>query len=217
MKKKEAFLTAAEKARLEKFEAKSLQLIEEGYTRQNLTIGFVKVNVLSAVIMLPFVLLVCVLFFALNFDTVKNRPYNYFSIQYLIGILLTIPCIFIHEGIHGLCWGLSCASGFKSISFGFNIKVFAPYCSVCEVLTRKQYITGALMPTIVLGFITGIIAGLTGAVWILIESILLIFCGGGDFMITLNILKFRKKNTDILYYDHPTEVGTVVFYKKKTE
>ena len=61
----------------------------------------------------------------------------------------------IHEGIHGLTWGLLSPDGFSTIEFGLIKEYMTPYCYCGTPLTRGQYILGSMMPTLVLGFMQG--------------------------------------------------------------
>ena len=67
------------------------------------------------------------------------------------------------------------------------------------------------MPTIVLGIILTAAAVITGEYWILLSSFVMII-GGGDFTIILKILMDHPKE-QVLYHDHPTELGVLVFEK----
>ena len=74
-------------------------------------------------------------------------------------------------------------------------------------------IVAAIMPTIVLGFLPAVLGIITGKWVIMFFAIILIMGGGGDMMIILNILKYRSKGKEVLFLDHPYEIGTIVFEK----
>lgn len=70
------------------------------------------------------------------------------------------------------------------------------------------------MPTIVLGFLPGIIAIITGWEPLFLLSQFMILAGAGDFLIVARLLLHRPKNTQVIYLDHPYECGLVAFVKK---
>ena len=74
-------------------------------------------------------------------------------------------------------------------------------------------IIGSLMPTIILGFIPAIIACIINSYFLFIISVVMILCGGGDFLITFKLLLYKSSSEDTLFIDHPYELGTAVFEK----
>jgi hypothetical protein len=102
-------------------------------------------------------------------------------------------------------------NGFKSIKFGVLWKVLTPYCHCSEPLKVKHYITGAIMPAIILGFLPFVYSLFTGnALW-LFFGIFFTMSAVGDFLI-VNLV--RKENMNSLVLDHPSEVGCYVFRKE---
>jgi len=81
------------------------------------------------------------------------------------------------------------------------------------VLKKGQYIFGAVMPTVILGVLPGIVSIFTGSYSLLILSALMILGGGGDLAIILKLLMFRTDGEDRLYMDHPYKAGLVVFVR----
>ena len=120
----------------------------------------------------------------------------------------------IHELIHGICYANSSSGGWKSVEFGFNTSAFAPYCVCLEPLTKKAYILTMLMPTVILGFIPCILGSVIGNSFIFLLGLTLVFGGGGDFLMTYNLLKVKTKGLDAMFIDHPTEVGSMIFMRK---
>lgn len=93
-------------------------------------------------------------------------------------------------------------SGFRSIEFGVIWSALTPYCTCSEPLKKGQYILGAAMPTVVLGFGLGIAAVYTGQSLLLYLSLLMMVGGGGDFCIIGKLLRHRPKG-EAIYCDHP--------------
>ena len=62
----------------------------------------------------------------------------------------------------------------KDIEFGVMWKYLTPYCTCRKSLKRGQYITGNLMPTIVLGFIPAIASIISGSLFVFAVAELMI-------------------------------------------
>lgn len=209
MRKKERVLTPAEQARKEKYLAVSQALAQDGYEKKELTVGVVAANVAGIFIMLPFILAVVVLFAVLAPETeFVVLPYS--TLLLLVAFLVLSM---VHEAIHGLVWGLCSPGGFGSIAFGIIWKALTPYCTCGEPLKKWQYILGALMPTLVLGFVLAAVATALSSYWLQWLAVLMIFGGGGDFLIVAKMLFHRSRGREVLCYDHPYECGVVVFEK----
>ena len=212
MAKKERKITPAEKARNEIFLSVSDKMAENGFKRTDLTIGAVKANVLSLVVMLPFALAALIIFFAVNpvdgLETSSNLK------KYLLLLLGMIILAVIHEGIHGLVWGAFAEGHFKAIQFGVIWSVLTPYCACCSLLKRWQYVLGSAMPTIVVGF--GLAAVSTALADPLMFALaeLMIFGGGGDFIIICKTLAYKSGGGELWFYDHHYECGVAVFEKQ---
>ena len=209
MKKNERKLTEKELKRKEQFEILRADMQKNGYKEKALTIGILQANVGAIIIMLPFVVLTAVIYFTVN--SIGTREISLrFSIL-LLPILLVL--IVLHELIHGLVWGCFAKNHFHSIEFGVIWKALTPYCTCSEPMKRWQYILGGAMPTLVLGAGTAAMAVVTNQLLLFSVAELMIFSGGGDFLIILKILLYRSGRKETVYYDHPYECGVVVFEK----
>lgn len=206
-KEKQRTLTPAEQRRLDRFEEVSAHLAAEGYRRIELTIGLVKANVVTIIACIPFVI-VCFLAFAL---LNPDAPYSltwadmaFLVIAYAVGIV-------VHEFIHGFTWSRFTEGGLKDVEFGFIRQYLTPYCTCCKPLSKGSYVLGALMPCIVLGIIPILISFLVGSRWLLYFGTLMAISAGGDIMIVVKLLTYRTTASEVLYYDHPTQAGGIVF------
>ena len=210
--KKERKLTKREQRRKEIFIEKCRSMEEEGYKTETLFFSILLVNILGLLVILPINFLFLAVYYLFNDYTPNDNTYSpYIG---LIFIALMLLLIVVHELIHGITWGHFAAEGRKSIEFGVIWQALTPYCTCSSPLTKGEYIKGALMPTIVLGFIPGIIAAITGWVPLLILSQLMILAGAGDVLIVARLLLHRPKKAKVVYLDHPTECGLVAFVKK---
>ncbi len=219
MKMEKTELTEAEKRRQADFDVIRSQLEAEGYTCHEKILTPVYANTMSIVYMLPFALLFIVLYCIHNDIFSKQIDLKSFSIwafelRLLLSLVGMVICLFAHELIHGIFFGIFAKNGWKSVSFGFNKAAFAPYCTTKETLTKKQYIIAAVMPTVVLGFALGAVAIFIGNTWFFLVTIFMIFGGGGDFIMIHNLLKIKSKEKDILFFDHPTAIGSYYFVKE---
>lgn len=211
MSKKERKLTPAEQKRKADFEKICVEMEQKGYLRTDLTVSVLKANILAFVIMLPFVIAALVLFSLVIPDSSAVFSLSLSSAVVFFAALLLLTVL--HEAIHGLTWGLFAKGRFKSISFGVIWQMLTPYCTCSEPLTRRQYIIGGIMPTLILGFgLAGLAAGIE-SYGLFVLSGIMIFGGGGDFLIILKLLQYRRPGKEVLYYDHPYECGVVAFEK----
>lgn len=208
-KEKARELSPAEKQRLEKFEALSDDLIRQGYRRTELTISIVKANIFAIGLMVAALVIGLVLFFLANdLDSVTIRRVNP-----LLWILAFAVLIVVHELIHGVSWAIFTEHHFGDIAFGFMKQYLTPYCACAVPLSKGQYIFGALMPLLLVGIMPMIIGILSGSFFWLLIGAALVAGAGGDIQIVGNILRYKSEADDILYIDHPTQAGGVIFEK----
>ena len=203
---KERTLSKRETERKLLFDAKAAQLTAEGYTQEPLTMGIVKANILSLFLPLPFIALMALLW-------MRSGQELYFAFEVILLCPLLIVLTVLHELIHGFVWGLFCKSHWKDIEFGIIWKMLTPYCTCGGALTKAQYIAGSFMPTLVLGLGLGVLSVFIGNVLLFLAAEIMILGGGGDLIVIAKLLLFPTKGRTCLFFDHPTELGLVVFYK----
>ena len=190
-----------------------------GYKKELLTFDLMKANLYAIFSIIPVLILYGVPFVLLWRNTFSKVALKNFIDEFTLGIggnfvsillVMTIGII-AHELIHGITWAMYTKNGFKSIKFGVLWKVLTPYCHCSEPLKVKHYITGAIMPAIILGFLPFVYSLFTGnALW-LFFGIFFTMSAVGDFLI-VNLV--RKENMNSLVLDHPSEVGCYVFRKE---
>jgi len=191
----------------------------DGYKKELLTFDLMKANLYAIFSIIPVLILYGVPFVLLWRNTFSKVALKNFIDEFTLGIggnfvsillVMTIGII-AHELIHGITWAMYTKNGFKSIKFGVLWKVLTPYCHCSEPLKVKHYITGAIMPAIILGFLPFVYSLFTGnALW-LFFGIFFTMSAVGDFLI-VNLV--RKENMNSLVLDHPSEVGCYVFRKE---
>ncbi|MFO7923994.1 MAG: DUF3267 domain-containing protein [Bacteroidales bacterium] len=159
--------------------------------------------------MAPPVLLLYLVPFILIWDTETLVSDILLYIEYSIPV---IPAgIIMHELLHGAGWSLFTQKGFKSVKFGFNWKFLAPYCHCREPLKVKHYITGTLMPLVILGVLPALLAIALGNGALLIFGIIFTWTAGGDI---ISLFMLRNLESDSYVFDHPDKMG---FYTRNDE
>ena len=192
MASNERVLTEAEQRRLERYKIKSEELEREGYTKTDLTISVVKANIGAL------------------YGLIMTGPFIASLGLTVLALLLLLTVV--HELIHGVTWSRFTKKGFKHIEFGVIWKYLTPYCTCSQPLTKWEYITGALMPGLLLGIVPCIIGCMAADILFLAAGVLMTIAAGGDILIAKMILG-NKASKKALYLDHPTEIGLVMFQK----
>ncbi len=219
-------LSAAEEKRQAAFEAAAARMAEQGYTREDLTISLVKANVMAFVVMAPFVVVLTVLYLLLNpqgfispsdlGDDLGESLFG-FSFQLIVFAVGILVLAVVHEAIHGLTWGLCAEHRFKAIEFGVIWEMVTPYCTCSDPLRRWQYVLGAAMPTIVIGFIPAVVAAFIHSPLLFALAVVMVLGGGGDALIIIKILRHQTPaGSSTVYYDHPYECGLVAFTRMES-
>ena len=209
-KEKARKLSDAEKRRLAAFNELSDRMEQEGYRKTELTISIVKANVFAIVLLIPVMVIGFGLFFLLNREFRMARSVS--DMLLLAGgvLILTVA----HELVHGLSWALFTGQHMKDIEFGFMKEYLTPYCACKVPLKKGQYIFGALMPLVLVGLVPLAAGILTGYFPLLLIGIVMTVSAAGDIMIVWNILRYRSAAAEVLYVDHPTQGGGIIFEKQ---
>jgi len=191
----------------------------EDFKKEKLTIDLLKANLYAIFAIIPILIIYGLPFCFLWRNTFSKIALKSFINEFSFGILgnfisillvITVGTV-LHELIHGITWAKYTENGFKSIRFGIMWRMLTPYCHCVEPLKVKHYILGAIMPTIILGFLPFVFSLVTGNLLWLFFGVFFTMGGVGDFLI-INLL--RKEKKDDLVLDHPTEAGCYIFRKK---
>lgn len=210
MKETKRKLSSEEEKRKERFEKICEEMKNAGYKKHDLIVGILQANIIAFIIMMPFVLFFGWLYFLVN-PTGSFAIKEYYSLLFFIAFIVLI---IFHEAIHGITWGIFAKEHFNSIAFGVIWKALTPYCTCSEPLKKWQYIIGGAMPTLILGFGIAMISIFLNYPLLFILSLIMIFAGGGDFLIIMKVLLHKSTVKESIYYDHPYECGVVVFEKE---
>ena len=191
----------------------------EDFKKEKLTIDLLKANLYAIFAIIPILIIYGLPFYFLWRNTFSKVALKSFINEFSFGILggfisillvITVGTV-LHELIHGITWAKYTENGFKSIRFGIMWRMLTPYCHCVEPLKVKHYILGAIMPTIILGFLPFVFSLVTGNLLWLFFGVFFTMGGVGDFLI-INLL--RKEKKDDLVLDHPTEAGCYIFRKE---
>ena len=202
-------LSEAEQRRLRAFEALAGDLEGQGWRRTELTVSIVKANIFAVVLLIPLLILGFGLFLLVG--AAKERGLS--IPNPLLLLLIFVALIVVHELIHGLSWSIFTPRHWKDVEFGFMRQYLTPYCSCCVPLSKGQYIFGALMPLVLLGLLPMLAGILSGSMSLLLLGILMADSAAGDILIVWKILRYRSEAKQIVYMDHPTQAGGVIFEK----
>ncbi len=207
MKKENSMLTDKEKIRLEKFEKISDEMNKKEFRRTDLTVDLKAANLLSLGLLLVLIVLGNGMYFFVN------HKLGYGDINLFAFVLGIVVLVAVHEMIHGACWVIFAPGRFDDIEFGILKPTFNPYCTCLAPLKRNQYIVGVMMPGLVLGVVPFIIAIIVASQTLMLMAITMIAAATGDIMILGKVIGYKKRAGEIMYMDHPTEAGCVVFEK----
>ncbi len=200
-------LSPAEEKRLARFEAMAAAMEAEGYVRKDLTVGIVAANVVAIAVAIPLFTLFIWLFYLANGGFSFSIGYG----SFLLFLVVLLVLVVVHELLHGATWAIFAPRHFKDIEFGFMVKYLTPYCTCTVPLGRGQYIAGALAPLVVLGIIPTAVAFPIGSFETLIMGLIMIVSAMGDIMIVVKMLRYKSDAAEVVYCDHPTQAGMVVF------
>ena len=206
-REKNRALSEAEKKRLAKFEANAEEMARQGFQRVDLTVSIKKANVFAVILLIPLLMI--------GLAATWNRgvrPGNdpLLILLFFAAYLVLIP---VHELIHGASWAPFTEHRFRDIEFGFMKQYFTPYCTCTVPLQKGPYVFGALMPLVLLGILPLIAGILTGSIFVLSLGILMTDAAAGDIMIVWKLLRYQTSARQIVYMDHPTQAGGVIFEK----
>lgn len=177
-----------------------------------------QVNIYGLLFVLPTLLVAVVPYIFIWYEMERGLPggllsivdRNWAVIQQFIDapwllVLLLLAGIVLHELIHGVSMAAFAKNGWKSVSFGFNIKAIAPYAHCREPLHPNVYRLSLAMPGFLLGDIPVLISWFTGNILFLFFGILFWWAAAGDII----ILWMSRKIYDGMLQDHPEKTGFI--------
>lgn len=207
-KETERVLTAAEQKRYEQFQKTAEELKQQGYVRKDLTTTALMANVLGLI----YGIIIAVAIYFIGFACGGKLLGTESTWKGFVIFVLFFVLIVVHELIHGITWGFFAKGGFKeNIEFGFIVQQFTPYCTCKAPLSKGAYLLGGLMPCIILGILPCIAGFLFSDMLVYGLGAMMIMAAGGDLLVAQMILTHKTDAKEVLFYDHPTEIGLVTF------
>ena len=181
--------------------------VDESMVIKSETMSALNANIIAFAMLLP-IAIICIVPFVLVWGwQLFFEGFTFLRFHQVLLLLILILGIVMHEGLHGLTWGLFAKGHLKSIRFGVKWAYLTPYCHCNEPLKRNHYLLGGIMPGLVLGLFPVIVSLIFGHGWLLLLGIFFIGAAGGDLMVLFKLIKVDKKH---LIQDHPNEIGFLV-------
>ena len=181
--------------------------VDESMVIKSETMSALNANIIAFAMLLP-IAIICIVPFVLVWGWQPFfESFTFLRSHQVLLLLILILGIVMHEGLHGLTWGLFAKGHLKSIRFGVKWAYLTPYCHCNEPLKRNHYLLGGIMPGLVLGLFPVIVSLIFGHGWLLLLGIFFIGAAGGDLMVLFKLIKVDKKH---LIQDHPNEIGFLV-------
>ncbi len=210
-------LTEKEKQRLAAFAVIEEALMKRGYARNDLTISLTKANVVGLLLVLPIMAVLCIVFLIVNglapITDLMESNRLWAGLSLVIAGLSIVPLALVHEGIHGICWGMGAGNHMKDIEYGFIKEMLTPYCYCRSPLSKGMYLFGSMMPMTVLGIVVCILGIIFASPCLMVVGLIQIMGGSGDILVSSMLLRHKTKGKDAVLMDHPTECGLIVFEK----
>ncbi|MDR2848603.1 MAG: DUF3267 domain-containing protein [Bacteroidales bacterium] len=168
-----------------------------------------KANLVGLFFLLPSVLLYSLPFY-LIWQSSSLSDKSYTLINFAIDnkwwcLLVILFSIVLHEAIHGVCMAFVSPNGWKSVSFGFNLKAMAPYAHCKEPMTPMAYRICLAMPAVILGDLPAFVSWCTGNILWLMYGILFLWAASGDLIV---LYMSRNIHTGFIQ-DHPEKIGFI--------
>lgn len=175
------------------------------------TMSALNANIIAFAMLLPIAIIGIAPFVLIWGWHLFFEGFTFLRSHQMLLLLILILGIVLHEGLHGLTWGVFAKKGLKSIRFGIKWTYLTPYCHCNEPLKRNHYLLGGIMPGLVLGLFPVIVALIFGYGWVLLLGIFFIGAAGGDIMVLFKLIKVDKRH---FIQDHPNEIGFLVLRER---
>ena len=181
---------------------------QKNYKKEKITISLLWANIFSLLLLIPVTLAYALPFYWIWGNEVQFIELCHSLLDNLgIALVCFILGIVAHELIHGLVFAKYTKNGFKSIKFGI-MKMMTPYCHCKEPLKVNQFITGGLMPSIILGLIPAILGIILGNMGLILFGIVFTVSGAGDFLF---VYYLRNEKSYYFVEDHPSEAAFYIY------
>lgn len=120
---------------------------------------------------------------------------------------LFIALILAHEGAHAIGWKFAGQLDWSQFTFGFQWKTLSPYCHAKAPMPARAYRIGAILPSIVTGFLPWLMGLLRADAILAFTGALMIAVAFGDVMVVWII---RAVDSNAMVLDHASNAGCYV-------
>lgn len=135
----------------------------------------------------------------LAFDALFGNLLIFFG-SFAVGIVL-------HEGLHGIGWGLLGGLGMDKIRYG--IKKATPYAHATVPMSARSYRIGTMLPGLVLGLLPVILGPILAQPLLTSFGALMLAAASGDLLI---LWLLRDLPPTVPVEDHPDAAGARVLW-----
>lgn len=180
---------------------------EKGYKTKDVTLTSKQAMIRGICFALPFLIGVIGIYRIFLIGNAYLLELGTLSTNIALIVIVAVSAV-VHELLHGIGWIMGGKKGWSTIHFSIN--AFMPLCSCQGILSKKQYLSGVLLPIIVLGTVSIIFLIVYPGTISLLTIITNLLLAGADLVIAWNILHESK---DTLISDHPTEAGYISYTK----
>ena len=125
----------------------------------------------------------------------------------ILGLIILIIGIVLHELIHGIVCSIYSKSGFQSFKFGILWKGLALYAHCKEPLNVRAYRIVIIMPGLILGVIPSLIGIILGNSRITLYGMIFACVAGGDIIM---FWLTRKLEPNTMVQDIPDRIGCYI-------
>lgn len=170
------------------------------------TVSMGKVNLFGFLFVIPILVLFLLPFiFLWDFNPVKS------GYRLLLKHIFTVIIggVVLHELLHGFTWAIFVKQGFKQIKFGINWKYLTPYTHFKKPIKIKFYLSGALMPLVIMGIIPSIAGIISGNGFYLLFGIFFTWAAAGDMIASMRLFRLPMNS---MVQDHPDTLGFIVYH-----
>lgn len=196
-----------------------MQLEEEKYRKTELSISAAKANVQALAFVVPIMLVYGAAylliwpeqFAAQNLRQLAQTHQQLLMLSPVVMLLVFVLGAVMHELLHGLTWAVFCRNGLQSIKYGVHWKALTPYCHCKEVLPLRHYVTGGMMPGLVMGLLPAIVGIAMGHFLLFLFGLFFSIAAAGDLLI---LWMLRHQHSSDLVQDHPDKIGCYVLSTK---
>lgn len=145
-------------------------------------------------------------FTALHGFALLKAGFVSFLTNYVVLLLCVTMGMVIHELLHAVAFAMGTHARWQSVTFGFNMKEFAPYCHCSKDLSYNWFMLATLLPGLALGVAPLMVSLVIASGWLLAFGCFFTAGAAGDFLCAIRLFPFRGRRVR----DHADSIGFLV-------